>query len=116
MASHARRAQAGSIAAWFWGHEHRFRRYAPYRDIRAGRNIGYGAIPVEAVSGPETPLPGLRDPPTVLSGGTLDVVEGAYTNGFALLDLAPGWIEASYWQVTQPGGPMLRERFSRAAS
>ncbi len=116
MASHARLAQAGSVDGWFWGHEHRLRRYGPYRGISNGRNIGYGAIPVEPVAGMETPLPGLIDPPPVLSGGNLDVVEGAYTNGFALLDLAPGRVEASYWQVTQPGGPMLRESFSKAVS
>ena len=114
MATHARLAQAGTIDAWFWGHEHRLRRYAPYLGVMAGRNIGYGAIPVEAVPGPETPLPGLIAPPPVLGGESLDVVEGAYVNGFALLDLAPGRIEASFWQVTQPGGPIVRESFPRA--
>ncbi len=63
MASAGRLAAARRIDAWFWGHEHRLRLYAPYRGISAGRNIGYSAIPVQAAVGPETPLPGLIDPP-----------------------------------------------------
>ena len=109
MASYARLSQAGRVDAWFWGHEHRLRRYAPYRGVGRGRNIGYGAIPVEAVPGPEQALPGLTDPPAVQADPPLDVVEGAYTHGFALLDLAPGQIEASYWALTQPDGPVIRE-------
>ncbi len=108
MASHARLAAAGPIDAWFWGHEHMLRLYAPYRGVAAGRNIGYGAIPVEA---PLAPLAGLVDPPTLAADVTLDIVEGAYTHGFVLLDCAPSGIEASYWALTRPTGPIHRERF-----
>ncbi len=109
MATYARLSQAGPMAAWFWGHEHRLRLYQPYRGVPVGRNIGYGAIPVEALPGPETPLPGLTDPPLVRTDGNLDVVEGAYTHGFALLDLTPERIQASYWALTRPAGPILQE-------
>ena len=109
MASHARLAAAGRIDAWFWGHEHRLRLYAPYRGVAVGRNIGYGAIPVEAVAGPPAPLRGLVDPPKVAAEVMLDVVEGAYTHGFALLDFAGGQMEASYWALTRPDGLVYRE-------
>ncbi|MGI4976027.1 MAG: metallophosphoesterase family protein [Janthinobacterium lividum] len=109
MASHGRLAAAGRIDAWFWGHEHSLRCYAPYRGVAAGRNIGFGAIPVEAAPGPETPLPDLADPPALAAAIELDVVEGAYTHGFALLDCAADGIEASYWALTRPDGPVHRE-------
>ncbi len=111
MASAGRFAAAGRIDAWFWGHEHRLRLYAPYRGVTAGRNIGYGAIPVQAVAGPETPLPGLIDPPKLAAEVLLDVVIGAYAHGFALLDFHGGLVDASYWALTRPSGPVYRETF-----
>ena len=113
MASYARLAEAGTIDAWFWGHEHRLRLYAPYRGLAAGRNIGYGAIPVEAAPGRAAPIAGLVDPPKEAVSLTLDVVEGAYDHGFAMLDLGPDGIDASYWAVTRPEGPLYRERIER---
>ncbi len=113
MASYERLAQAGRIDAWFWGHEHRLRAYAPYRGIRAGRNIGYGAVPVTAAPVPTTPLPGLVDPPALAADIPLDDVDGADTRGFALLDLGSGSIEASYWALTHPNGPIWRETIGR---
>ncbi len=114
LASYQRFSQAGSIAAWFWGHEHSLRLYQPYRGLSRARNIGYGAIPVEAVPNADTALAGLIDPPRVLGGIELDVVEGAYTHGFALLDVAPGRLEASYWAITRPEGPIFREELASA--
>ena len=114
MASYARLAAVGTIDAWFWGHEHRLRLYAPYRGVTRGRNIGHAAIPVEAARGPATPIASLVDPPTEAVQITLDVVEGAYDHGFAMLDLGPDGIDASYWAVTRPGGPIYRESFGRS--
>ncbi len=108
LASHARLAEAGPIHAWFWGHEHVLRLYAPYRGVAAGRNIGHGAIPVAA---PAAALAGLVDPPALAVDLRLDVVEGATTHGFVMLDCAPGGIEAAYWALTRPDGPIHRERF-----
>ena len=101
--------EAGTIDAWFWGHEHRLRIYAPYRGVTAGRNIGFGAIPVAARPGPHVPLPGLPDAPGLAVDLRLDVVDGADTHGFALLDLAGDRIDASYWALTRPDGPIWRE-------
>ena len=109
MQTLARLQAAGAIDAWFWGHEHRLCLYAPYRGLARGRIIGYGAIPVEAVPGPVPPLPNLLDPPPLLTALDLDVVEGAYTHGFALLDLSPAAAEASYWTLTRPDAPIYRE-------
>jgi len=113
MASAGRLAAAGRIDAWFWGHEHRLRLYAPYRGVSAGRNIGYGAIPVQAAVGPETPLPGLIDPPTLATEVPLDIVDGAYTHGFALLDFHGRQVDASYWALTHPDGPVYWETFGQ---
>jgi|GEM_PF-1461017 len=41
-----RLASHGNMAAWFWGHEHRFAIYDPYADIPLGRCIGHGAVPM----------------------------------------------------------------------
>ena len=110
--AHATLAAAGAIDAWFWGHEHRLRLYAPYRGIAVGRNIGYGAIPVSATTDADTSLPSLLDPPHLSTNIKLDVVDGAYTHGFALLDLAPEAIDVTYWAVTRPSAPIHRETLS----
>ena len=107
VASLARLHEAGPVHAWFWGHEHRLRLYAPYAGLRCGRNIGYGAVPVPAAA--EAALPNLLDPPQTQVDVTLDAVDGAYTHGFALLDLSAGGAEISYWAVTRPDGPIFRE-------
>ena len=85
-----------------------------YRGIAAGRNIGYGAVPVAASSYPLAPLAGLPDPPSLASQIQLDVVDGADTHGFVLLDLGGGAIEASYWALTRPSGPIHRETIGAA--
>ncbi len=111
MATYARLASAGRVDAWFWGHEHSLRVYAPFRGVARGRNVGHGAIPVASrVTGGSAPLAGLIDPPVVASDVRLDVVKGAYTHGFTMLDLGAGALEASYWAITRPAGPIHREK------
>ena len=114
MATHGRLAAAGAIDAWFWGHEHALRLYAPYRGVGCGRNIGYGAVPVEAARLASAPLAGLDDPPLLAADLRLDVVAGANTHGFATLDLAPARIDAAYWEITRPDAPIYRETIPRA--
>jgi predicted phosphodiesterase len=46
MSLHRKLALRGDLAAWFWGHEHRWQVYEKYRSIKNGRCIGHGAIPV----------------------------------------------------------------------
>ncbi len=109
MASHARLSRSGPITAWFWGHEHRLALYAPYEGVAAGRNIGYGAVPRQAE---RDVLAGLNNPPALAVATDLDVVDGAYTHGFALLDTAPDRLDVSYWALTHPDGPIHRETFT----
>lgn len=108
MKTHAGLVEAGPIDAWFWGHEHRLRIYAPFCGIVAGRNIGFGAVPVDAAR--DVPVTGLADPPALLVDVVLDEVGGAYTHGFALLDLGSDGIQASYWALTRPDAPVYSER------
>lgn len=109
MASHARLMEAGRIDAWFWGHEHDLKIYAPYRGVKAGRDIGFGAIPVTASPNLTVPLAGLLDPPALMRNLSLDVVDGAYTHGFALLDLRASATAVSYWMLTRPDWPIFQE-------
>ena len=113
--AHTTLSAAGTIDAWFWGHEHRLRLYAPYRGIAVGRNIGYGAIPVRATADADTPMAGLIDPPQLSTDVALDIVDGAYTHGFALLDLSPDAIQVSYWALTRPDGPVHRETLAASS-
>ncbi len=59
-------------------------------------------------------MAGLIDPPELLTNVALDVVDGAYTHGFALLDLSSDAIEISYWALTQPDEPIHRETLPSA--
>ena len=108
MASLSRLQGSGPVHAWFWGHEHRLRLYAPYAGLRCGRNIGYGAVPVPAAL--DAPIPDLLDPPRTLVDVPLDEVDGAYTHGFALLDLSERGADVSYWALTRPDAPIFSER------
>lgn len=36
------------ILAWWWGHEHRCAHYSPHNNVRHGRCIGYGGLPIVA--------------------------------------------------------------------
>ena len=69
---------------------------------------------MEATPDGDTALPDLLDPPLVSTMVTLDVVDGAYAHGFALLDLGDDGIGASYWAVTRPDGPVHAEAIGTA--
>jgi hypothetical protein len=43
------------ILAWWWGHEHRCVLYEPRADVRYGRCIGYGGVPIVADNKPNPP-------------------------------------------------------------
>lgn len=111
MATHGRLLHSGRIDAWFRGHEHALRLYAPYRGVEAGQNIGTGAIPVEPAA--NQPVMGLLDPPALAATPPIDLADGAYAHGFVLLDLTPDRTEASYWITTRPEAPVHRERLGR---
>jgi hypothetical protein len=40
------------VLAWWWGHEHRCAIYSPRNDVRYGRCIGYGGVPIMAETMP----------------------------------------------------------------
>jgi len=102
--------QAGDVAAWFWGHEHKLGIYQPWRGLAKGRCIGHGAIPTFRVDDPYKILDGLgadrpqpvadpADPSLPLQPAADDQV---YAHGFAILQLddRDRSATASYYQET----------------
>ena len=100
----------GSIAAWFWGHEHSLGIYEPYAGLDKGRCIGCGAIPVFEANDPcETcaPRPGETPPqlvrrgdhPLILNTHTPpDLGEPIYNLGYVLLDFDGDTCVARYME------------------
>ncbi len=98
----------GSIAAWFWGHEHTLSIYKPYLDLEKGRCLGHGAIPVLIGVG-DHPLARLVDPPTLLTGPPGRDGE-VYAHGFAILRFAEnGACQAEYYNDNEPGHAFFSE-------
>ncbi|MCI0352338.1 MAG: caspase family protein, partial [Acidobacteriales bacterium] len=99
----AAREAGGTIAAWFWGHEHNLCIYQPYLDLERGRCVGHGAIPVFGREKPYEPLVNLSDPPLLVGGTRLTIEDDLYSNGFAILSLEPRQETArvDYYQVTR---------------
>lgn len=81
---------AGEIAAWFWGHEHNLCIYDPFLNLDRGRCVGHGAIPIFAQEKPYTVLQALSDAPTLMKGTELQLIDGAYEHGFAIISLGRG--------------------------
>ena len=52
---------AGGIPAWFWGHEHRCATYKPFMNVKAGRLIGHGGVPVYMTHKESDPIPAPAD-------------------------------------------------------
>lgn len=77
----------GEIAAWLWGHEHNLCIFGSYLGLERGRCIGHGAIPIFADEKPYAPLKGLQDHPQLLDGTQLQLRDGSYEHGFAMISL-----------------------------
>jgi len=77
----------GKIAAWLWGHEHNLCIYQTYLGLERGRCIGHGAIPIFAEEKPYDVLKGVANPPALVAGTQLQVTDGAYEHGFAIVSL-----------------------------
>ena len=104
----------GSIAAWFWGHEHTLSIYAPYLGLQKGRCIGHGAIPVLIGDG-DDPLTKLVDPPKLLSH-PLGADGSVHAHGFAILTFAhDGSCQVGYYNDTDPGRPFYSETLGGGA-
>ncbi|CAN7361593.1 metallophosphoesterase [Rhizobium rhizogenes] len=94
---------AKKIDVAIWGHEHRFVTYEPHDNIKYGRLIGHGGVPVWADTGPLA-APGIFQSTKSMGGG---VKERFAYMGFAVLDFAGASIEALYYD--EDGGLDLKE-------
>jgi len=47
----------GGVCAWFWGHEHRCMWFEPYENVKFGRCLGHGGVPVYMWHQPNDPYP-----------------------------------------------------------
>lgn len=84
------------VGAWYWGHEHRCMLYKPYHDVKFGRCVGHGGVPVYMTHRESDPYPApgsyeYRDYITSSLG------EHFALFGFAVLNFGPdGTVEARY--------------------
>jgi predicted phosphodiesterase len=78
---------AGDIAAWFWGHEHNLCIYQPFLGLDRGRCIGHGAIPIFEEEKPYDVLKTLSKAPKLVDSTELEILDGAYEHGFAIVTL-----------------------------
>ncbi len=93
--------KGGSIAAWFWGHEHTLSIYAPYLGLAKGRCIGHGAIPV-LIGDEDHPLMKLVNPPKLLTP-PLGCNGSVHAHGFVILQFAhDGSCHAEYYNDVDP--------------
>jgi hypothetical protein len=73
------------VAAWFWGHEHRFAVYEPAHNIRYPALIGHGGVPVYASK--KGPKPGKAKVLFWDQRSFQHLLEKYSYLGFAVLDL-----------------------------
>ncbi|MCA6115191.1 metallophosphoesterase [Bradyrhizobium sp. WSM 1738] len=93
----------GKIAAWLWGHEHNLCVYQGYLGLERGRCIGHGAIPIFEEEKPYDVLKGIADPPGLVAGTQLNVSDGAYEHGFAMVALGTGGGKTKVEYFTESG-------------
>jgi hypothetical protein len=101
----------GSVALWFWGHEHRLNIYAPHLGLERGRCLGCSAIPEFVTKDYFTPkfdVPLLPDPrsakPIRLSDdGTI------YNHAYAIMQLDGPRATVSYFQDSDEQHPLFVE-------
>jgi len=104
----AANAGGGTIAAWFWGHEHTLTVYQPYRGLDKGRCVGHGAVPV-LVQDEAAPLGKVLSPPSVISV-PLGVDGQVHAHGFVILRFGhDGSCRAGYYSDNNPDTPAYNE-------
>lgn len=91
-------AGSGSIAAWFWGHEHTLSIYDNFSGLRRGRCLGHGAVPVSILDKIYEPLPDLAETPTVSISAQLKRQGQIYAHGYAVVAFAGETCTAEYFQ------------------
>ncbi|WP_167577895.1 metallophosphoesterase [Ammoniphilus sp. YIM 78166] len=94
------------VSLWLWGHEHNLIVFNPYLNLKKGRCIGSGAIPMMLEQRPYKPTPnlnlqGLKQPPTMnLKKAKLSVNrDGFYFHAYAMLSLKGSEAIIRYYQV-----------------
>lgn len=93
-------AAPGRIAAWFWGHEHNLCIYEPTPELKGGRCIGHGAIPVFAENKPYDVPDGLLNPPQLVDKTQLPINAGCYANGYVMIGFNGATAQVDYFQGT----------------
>jgi hypothetical protein len=89
----------GSIAAWFWGHEHTLSIYNSFSGLERGRCLGNGAVPVSLLDKIFEPIPNLVSTPTILPGTESKRKGTVYAHGYALLSLKNDTCTAEYYDL-----------------
>lgn len=113
-------SKAGSVAAWFWGHEHKLGVYRPWSGLERGRCLGCGAIPVFADCDPYRPLAGVDDLPELVEdphqpGRPLQLpvtADGELAHAFVVLDLDDTNRSARARYLTAGGVELFSERIA----
>jgi hypothetical protein len=101
------------IALWFWGHEHSWMRYGPYRGLRHAFLQGNAGIPVfPKDKGYATkPLPGQVAPQALSKPPQTFKVDGVelYCNGLYALEFNGPELAVQYWELHQKGADWALE-------
>jgi Calcineurin-like phosphoesterase len=89
---------AGSISAWFWGHEHTLSVYEAFAGLRRGRCLGHGAVPVSIRENIYEPLSALAQIPATEAKAQLARQGTVYAHGYATLAFGTDTCRADYYQ------------------
>jgi hypothetical protein len=100
-------SQIGSIAAWYWGHEHTLSIYQPFAGLQRGRCLGHGAVPVSLLDKIYEPVDGLDQTPTLLPNTRLNGDGDVYAHGYAILRFEQASCLADYYQFVGDKSTLL---------
>jgi hypothetical protein len=93
------------IDLWFWGHEHAWTRYGPYRGLSRGYLLGNGGIPVLPKDKPydTKPVPGQQAPVALSTQPQLFSIEGVqvFCNGLYRLEFEGPTLHIQYYELHQ---------------
>jgi hypothetical protein len=99
---------AGTVAAWFWGHEHNLCIYEPYMGLAYGRCVGHGAVPVQVSDAPYGAIAGASSPPALIEATRLGMTGAVFAHGFAMITLNPAGGPAHVDYFDDSGVPQPR--------
>ncbi|MBP1932807.1 metallophosphoesterase family protein [Ammoniphilus resinae] len=100
------RSVMDQVSLWLWGHEHNQILFDPYINLKKGRCIGSGAIPMMVdqkpfITSPHLNLQGKKEPPVMnLNKAKLSInQDGFLYNSYAILSLTGDQAQISYYEV-----------------